>query len=409
MACARCGAPIAAQNPMAADRAAGESGYAAVPADLLRQPPPKSRPPKSRLPGASWLAIGGGIAVVLGSFLPWILVYVYDGNLFNDPNDPNLFTSVPVSNSISGGARAASAVFGLILVGFAVAIKSASARGVFVKPRAYAYGIPLIALSVLGFAGCGVFAVAGDRGFREANGLGLVGYRIFTVAEKHPVRALDGTVGSAHVSFVPNVGLVVILLGCVAAVIGAIGSLYYASPRRRPSRHEYQPGGMTAGSGEETTHTFRFDRGRHIAMGIVWSIFSVASLGFAVFSGLAYLSQTGLWTETLAIVFGLGAGWLAICRFRMGVQVSGKKLAIRNEQRIYTVDAADIHAITLQKKKFNYYEWWVAKVELTSGKDICIDNFSCGTTRNPPRPERVAIVEQVRALLGVRAENVGQP
>lgn len=244
MACARCGAPIAAQNPVAADRT-GESGYAAVSADLVRQPPPKSR-----LPGASWLAIGGGIAVVLGSFLPWISVYVYDGNMFNDPNDPNLFTTVPVSNSISSSARAASAIFGLILIGFALAIKSASARGVFVKPRAYAYGIPLIALSVLGFAGCGVFAVAGDLGFREANGLGMVGYRIFTVAEKHPVRALDGTVRSAHVSFIPNVGLVVILLGCVAAVIGAIGSLYYASPRRRPGRYEYQPGGMTAGSGE---------------------------------------------------------------------------------------------------------------------------------------------------------------
>jgi hypothetical protein len=250
VACARCGAPIAAQNPVAADRAAGESGYAAVSADLLRQPPPKSRPPKSRLPGASWLAIGGGIAVVLGSFLPWILVYVYDGNVFNDPNGPNLFSTVPVSNSISSGARAASAVFGLILIGFALAIKSASARGVFVKPRAYAYGIPLIALSVLGFAGCCVFAVAGDLGFREANGLGLVGYRIFTVTEKHPVRALDGTVGSAHVSFVPNVGLLVMLLGCVAAIIGAIGSVYYASPGRRPGRHEYQPGGMTAGSGE---------------------------------------------------------------------------------------------------------------------------------------------------------------
>jgi len=244
MACARCGTPIAAQNPVAADRAAGESGYAAVSADLLRRPPPKSR-----LPGAPWWAIGGGIAVVLGSFLPWILVYVYDGNVFGDPNDPNLFTSVPVSNSISGGARAASAVFGLILVGFALTIKAASARGVFVKRRAYAYGIPLIALSVLGFAGAGVFAVAGDRGFREANGLGLVGYHIFTVAEKHPVRAWDGTVGSAHVSFVPDVGLVLILLGCVAAVIGAIGSLYYASPRRRRGRHEYRPGGMTAGSG----------------------------------------------------------------------------------------------------------------------------------------------------------------
>lgn len=58
-----------------------------------------------------------------GSLLPWISVYVFDGNLFNASNDQNLFQAVPVGNSISGGARAASAAFGLILIALAIVIE----------------------------------------------------------------------------------------------------------------------------------------------------------------------------------------------------------------------------------------------------------------------------------------------
>jgi hypothetical protein len=87
--------------------------------------------------------------------LPWISVYVYDGNLFNAPDDPNLFQTVAVGNSISGGARVAAAVFGLILIGLATAIQFTSARGVVARRRAYVYGIALAALSVLGMVGCG--------------------------------------------------------------------------------------------------------------------------------------------------------------------------------------------------------------------------------------------------------------
>jgi hypothetical protein len=186
---------------------------------------------------ASWWAIGGGAAVVLGSLLPWISVHVFDGNLFNAPNDPNLFKAVEVGNSISDGARAASAIFGLILIGLAIALRSASTRGGFVKLPARAYGILLIALSALGIISCGIFTLAGFAGFREADGLGIVGYGIFTLTEKHPILAEDGTAGSAHVSFTPNVGLFMILFGCIAVVIGAIRSLQYASPRPRRARH----------------------------------------------------------------------------------------------------------------------------------------------------------------------------
>jgi hypothetical protein len=75
--------------------------------------------------------------------------------------------------------------------------------------------------------------VEGFLGFREADGPGIVGYRIFTLVERHPILAEDGTAGSAHVSFTPSVGLIMILLGCMVAVIGAIRSLHYASPQPR--------------------------------------------------------------------------------------------------------------------------------------------------------------------------------
>jgi hypothetical protein len=186
---------------------------------------------------------------LLGSLLPWISVYVFDANI-NASQDPNLFKTVEVGNSISGGVRVAVAAFGLILLGLAVAIQFTSARGVFAKPQAYAYGIPLIGLSVLGILGCGVFGVAGYLGFREANGLGMVRYSIFTLVEKHPVLGLDGTAGSAHVSFAPNAGLAIILFGCIAAVSGAIGSFHYANARasRAAAQPEFRAAGPAAGA-----------------------------------------------------------------------------------------------------------------------------------------------------------------
>jgi hypothetical protein len=80
--------------------------------------------------------------------LPWISVYVYDGNLFNAPDDPNLFKTVAVGNSISGGARVAAAIFGLILIGLATAIQFTPARSVVARRRAYeGYAKPRLSLA----------------------------------------------------------------------------------------------------------------------------------------------------------------------------------------------------------------------------------------------------------------------
>jgi hypothetical protein len=173
----------------------------------------------------SWWVLAGGAAVCIGSLLPWVFVYVFDSN----PSDTSFGQPVPVGNSITADARAAAAVFGLILIGLAIAIRSKSARGASAKARAGVYGIPLLALSVLGILGCGVLTLAGFAGFSEGNGLGIVSYGIFTLAGAGAIQGPDGTAGSARVTFIPNAGLILIFLGCVAAGVGGISYLRHAA------------------------------------------------------------------------------------------------------------------------------------------------------------------------------------
>ena len=113
------------------------------------------------------------------------------------------------------------------------------------------------------------------------------------------------------------------------------------------------------------------------------------------------------------LLLGAGGGlvfaWMGVRQFRNGAKVSGRKLTIRNELRTYTADACEIRAITLQPKSSSNGDYWVARVELTSGKSIWIDNFDCGPAGKPPKPDRMAAVEEVRVLLGVRTDNIQQP
>lgn len=353
------------------------------------------------MPGVVWWAMGGGAAVFLGSLLPWISVYVFDGNLFGAGGDPNLLKTVEVSNSISGSARAASAIFGLILIALSIAIQSTLARGVLVRPRAYAYGIPLLTLSVLGTVGCGIFAVAGYLGFREADGPRIVGYGIFTLAEKRPILGPDGTAGSAHVSYTPAVGLIMILLGSIAAGIGAIESLRRARPRPLRARHR-------------KIHTFHLHPVRHAFVGGLCAAIGAFFLGFPVYGLFSpgFYKGSSAWETAglllMGVLVALVCAWVGIHQFRCGAQVSGQKLMIRNELRSYAVDAADIRALTIEPKQGPNASYWVARIELTSGKGIWIDNFDCGRTSRPPKPDRVAIVAEVRALLGVGAEDIQQ-
>jgi hypothetical protein len=156
-----------------------------------------------------------------------------------------------------------------------------------------------------------------------------------------------------------------------------------------------------------TTHTFQFRPGLHISVGVlgvalgagglIWPITGLFTHGF--YQG----ASTGkvVLTFLLGVGWALALGWMGIRSFRVGAQVSGGKLIIRNEFRTRTVDAGDIRAITLQPKNFEGGAIWVAQVELADGRRIWIDDFACGRASKPPKPDRAAAVEEVRMLLGV--------
>ncbi len=139
--------------------------------------------------------LGGGAAIFLGSFLPWI-----------SASNNGLITI-----QINGGARVTSAIFGVLLAGLGGAIYAKSARGAFVKPKAYAYTIPLLVLSALGILGYGVFTIVGFSGLQETDAFG----------------------DTAKVTFTPSIGLLMLLLGCVAALAGSIRAQRHAL--RRPA------------------------------------------------------------------------------------------------------------------------------------------------------------------------------
>jgi hypothetical protein len=142
-----------------------------------------------------------------------------------------------------------------------------------------------------------------------------------------------------------------------------------------------------------------------MVIGVIYAAFGAALLAGPV------ADATGLgvaWTIGLAAA-GLFFVWAAICRFRMGVRVSGQKLTIGNELRTHTIDASDIRAITLRPKPISQVAThWKPWVELTSGQGVWIYNFDCGPARRSPRAESAAIVDEVRALLGIRGKDLTQ-
>jgi hypothetical protein len=152
------------------------------------------------------------------------------------------------------------------------------------------------------------------------------------------------------------------------------------------------------------TRTFHLRTVKHGLVGGLGVAMGAFILGIAIYYPFAPgSSSAGETAGTLLIGVFTGSvlAWMGIRQFRNGVQVSGQKLTIRNEFRTTTVDAADIGAINIQPKDSPNGPDWVPRVELTSGKSIWIDNFDCGPAGRPPRPERVAIVEEVQALLGL--------
>jgi hypothetical protein len=151
--------------------------------------------PTPAIPLYGWV-IGGGAAVFLGSILPFV---------------SNTTNSDYASFSISGGGRAASALFGLVLIGLAYAVGHRSAPTA-TRPRAsIGLEVTLLVLSALGVLGYLGFAAAGLAGFQDQSDLGY----------------------SVTVTYSPSIGLILAIAGCAAAAVGSIRLLTRANAARR--------------------------------------------------------------------------------------------------------------------------------------------------------------------------------
>lgn len=158
-----------------------------------------------------------------------------------------------------------------------------------------------------------------------------------------------------------------------------------------------------------TTHTFRFHRGLHLIVGILALAMGAASLALAIAAPLTAWSPNvgGKGDEIWAIGLGLVCVWFGTRQFRVGVQVRSQKLTIRNDLRSRTVEASDISAITLRSKSMGQAgEHWIPRVDLTDGNSFWITSFDCGPVARPPKTELAATVDEVRVLLGVKADDI---
>ena len=140
---------------------------------------------------AGW-CIAGGAAIFIGALLPWISNTSSDGYAV-----------------VNSGGRAWSVIFGLILTGLGIAVHrwinpAAAPHGKAKRPAA-----AVLILSSLGILGYGIFTVAGLVGFQEQTDYG------YQVA----------------VTYSPNIGLALIMAGCVAAAVGSTRILAHAGAR----------------------------------------------------------------------------------------------------------------------------------------------------------------------------------
>jgi DivIVA domain-containing protein len=186
-------------------------------------------------------------------------------------------------------------------------------------------------------------------------------------------------------------------------------------------KHDTGPAIRYAVDRSGTAHTFRYRRGFHLFWGTPVVVIGVGLLvGLA--AALAYPSSSwargdggagtsgNIWMAAL----GLLLIWLGIRLLRVGVlQVSAGKMRVRGYFRTRAVEASEVRAITLLPKDVGGERSclrWRARVTLTGGKGFWIDGFDGGRAeKKPPNPEVTAALDEVRALLGVRADDIGQP
>jgi hypothetical protein len=153
-----------------------------------------------------------------------------------------------------------------------------------------------------------------------------------------------------------------------------------------------------------TTHTFHLHRG----FAIYSAAFGAGFLGLGI-AGLFGPRHPAGW-ELLALLGGCLTGgafsvWIGVRSARMGVQISSGILTVRNWFSSYTASCGEISAINLHPKASGTEGFkWVPRVELADGRSGWIDALVSGPAENPPQPEPAALFDEVRALLGARAD-----
>jgi hypothetical protein len=136
------------------------------------------------------LALWGGSAVAVGALLP----FIYHTQATADG------AQVAIGSGIGIGDRCISLLFGLLLAGLALSTRY---RPVYRRRLA----ITALVLSLLGFAGYFLFALAGVAGI-----------------------TMQTDVGPAQVSWDPSIGALLSIAGCAACVIAAIVMLRTRPP-----------------------------------------------------------------------------------------------------------------------------------------------------------------------------------
>ena len=154
-----------------------------------------------------------------------------------------------------------------------------------------------------------------------------------------------------------------------------------------------------------TTHIFRYRPFRRLFIGII-----IAGGGaYCIAKAVRSLSNgTDRWWSVILLITVIGV-LLSLVRMPFEeVRLSDGKMIIRNIGRRRVINASEIRAITLEYKVSGAGGYWEPKVHLTNGRSIWLKGFSTSVAGTPD-PKLVAIVDEIRALLGIRAEDTGLP
>jgi len=161
---------------------------------------------------------------------------------------------------------------------------------------------------------------------------------------------------------------------------------------------------------QDTTRTFYSMRCFHVVTGVVGA---VAGVGLIVLASAAlahphihfFQANGGISNSgNIGFIFlGVLLAWLGVRMTSVGVQISAEKVTIRGYLRTRTVGASEILAVSLQPAAGQSGPRWLPRVELADGQEFWIYSFDCGPASKPPKPKKAAVIEEVRALLGVES------